>query len=172
MKNSFFPKCFLSAIFLLGSIVGGSAASKSTLVSLGDETFSIVRQANTGLTRDTATLKAEALQDATNYCATHGKQLKVISAIEMKPLFMTADYAKAKVVFKALSEDDPELKRDSARSGSDEAVAGAPIGLSSKPAPQGDLYSELIKLDELRQKGILTEDEFQTEKKKVLKRSK
>jgi hypothetical protein len=43
--------------------------------------------------------------------------------------------------------------------------------VSEKPAA-GDLYTELIKLDDLRKRGILTEEEFQAEKKKVLNRSK
>ena len=42
------------------------------------------------------------------------------------------------------------------------------------PAPTAtdSLYDELMKLDDLRKKGILTEDEFTAEKKKVLSRSK
>ena len=160
------------AIFSVGWVVAASASSKSSLVSLGDETYAIVRQAKTGLTRDTATLKTEALQDAASYCETHGKQLKVISALEMKPLFMTADYAKAKVIFKALNADDPELKNDISMRRAGGSAASNPVAESSKQAPQDDLYTELTKLDELRQKGILTEDEFQAEKKKVLKRSK
>ena len=32
-------------------------------------------------------------------------------------------------------------------------------------------YSELVKLDDLRKKGILTDDEFQAEKKKLLSKS-
>ena len=34
--------------------------------------------------------------------------------------------------------------------------------------PSKDIYVELTKLDELRKKGILTEDEFQAQKKKIL----
>jgi hypothetical protein len=42
----------------------------------------------------------------------------------------------------------------------------------AKPVPQpekvSDLYADLIKLDELRKRGILTEEEFQAQKKKLL----
>jgi hypothetical protein len=46
-------------------------------------------------------------------------------------------------------------------------------GLPSTPAaeaaqPSEDLYSQLMKLDELRLKGIITEEEFQAQKRKVL----
>ena len=36
----------------------------------------------------------------------------------------------------------------------------------------GDLYTELMKLDDLRKKGILTEEEFEAEKKKLLEAAK
>ena len=40
---------------------------------------------------------------------------------------------------------------------------------SKKPAePARDVYGELIKLDDLRKKGIITEEEFQMQKKKLL----
>jgi len=36
------------------------------------------------------------------------------------------------------------------------------------PKPTADMYSELIKLDELHKKGILTDAEFEEQKKKIL----
>ncbi len=51
-------------------------------------------------------------------------------------------------------------------------IVAAPPVKGAKQAPQPevkpDLYSELIKLDDLRKRGILTEEEFQTQKKKLL----
>jgi hypothetical protein len=39
---------------------------------------------------------------------------------------------------------------------------------SAQPERKPDLYNELIKLDDLRKRGILTEEEFQAQKKKLL----
>ena len=40
---------------------------------------------------------------------------------------------------------------------------------TKKQTEQGkDIYAELIKLDELKQKGIITEEEFEIQKKKIL----
>jgi len=63
------------------------------------------------------------------------------------------------------------------------APAPAPKSLSTNPPtypsamvvdvvaePPKDLYAELIKLDELRQKGLLTDDEFEGLKQKLLKK--
>ena len=56
--------------------------------------------------------------------------------------------------------------------GSEPVVIAEPVPvqveMEKKNTPTKDVYSELMKLDELRKKGILTEEEFQTQKKKVL----
>ena len=40
------------------------------------------------------------------------------------------------------------------------------------PTYSGDFYSELLKLDDLRKRGLLTDKEFEQQKKKLLKKSK
>lgn len=117
---------------------------------MGNNTYSITREAVTVFSRDTEALKAEAQEDAAQFCASKGKQLKVVDITAEKPRRITGS-AKAKIVFQAVDVVDANL--------------------TSKPATI-DVYSELIKVDELRKKDILTEEEFQTEKKKVLNRSK
>ena len=124
-------------------------ASNSHVVPMGNSTYSITREAVTVFSRDTEALKAKAKDDAAQFCASKGKQLKVLDITADKPRLATG-YAKAKIVFQAVDAVDSDRV--------------------SRPAPV-DLYSELIKLDELRKKSILTEEEFQLEKKKVLKRS-
>ncbi|MRG98969.1 hypothetical protein GIY21_01520 [Xanthomonas sontii] len=41
---------------------------------------------------------------------------------------------------------------------------------TSAPSAPPDLYAELLKLDDLRKKGLLTEAEFQAQKAKLLSR--
>ncbi len=158
------PKFFrqILPVFFIGLALltcGAKPHVAPTVVPLGNNTFSITRQASNGFSRDTDRLKSEVSEDAAQYCSAQGKKLKVVSLTADKPFFAMG-YASAKIVFRAVGADDPEL-----------SAAPASAVAIEKPSPTGDLYSDLLKLDDLRKKGILTEDEFQTEKKKVLSRS-
>lgn len=56
-------------------------------------------------------------------------------------------------------------------SSTSESSTTAKPGSTPLPAAgEQDVYDELMKLDELRKKGILTEQEFQAEKKRILSR--
>ncbi|MBK8573770.1 MAG: SHOCT domain-containing protein [Holophagaceae bacterium] len=42
------------------------------------------------------------------------------------------------------------------------------VTTKSENEPKNDLYNELLKLDDLKKRGIITEEEFQGQKKKLL----
>jgi hypothetical protein len=132
------------------------------VVPLGDNTYSITREATNAFHRDTDKLKAEVEADAGKFCTDQGKQMKVVSLTAEKPWFSTG-YCTAKIVFKAVVPGEPEPTSASA--------APAVTESAERPTATGDLYSDLLKLDDLRKKGILTDKEFQSEKKKILNRS-
>ena len=138
----------------------------------------ITRQAATGFS-GSGTLKAEALQEAAQFCATQGKQMKVVAITEAQPPYILANFPKAEVVFKALDAGDPELKNEPVidPSGSRLKVGERPperaaIDINEKQSTAGDLYTKLSQLDDLHKKGILTDAEFEAEKKKILDDSK
>ena len=152
--------CLLTALITAGS---AWAASVSPVASLGDNTYSITVKADNKFTRNTEKLKNEAMAAATDFCTKAGKQLKVVSVTEDKALLLVGPYAQATLTFQALSPGAPEL--------------AAPADVPGKPAVAAplttdELYASLTKLDDLRKKGILTDEEFATEKKKLLARSK
>ena len=128
---------------------------------MGNKTFTITHAATNGFDRDTDKLKTLVQEDAANYCAAQGKQLKIVDLTAKRPIFGMG-YASAKIVFQALNPGETEQAT---------GAAGSP-GYAERPTSTGDMYNDLMKLDELRKKGILTDDEFQSEKKKVLERSK
>ncbi len=149
-------------IALLGCVAVAKAPVAATVVPMGDDTFSITREAPNAFHRDTDKLKAEVSEDAAQYCAAQGKQLKVISLTSEKP-WVGLGYTNAKIVFKALNAGEVEPTA---------ATAETSVEMHEKALSTDELVSALTKLDDLRKKGILTDDEFQSEKKKILSRSK
>ena len=150
---------------LLGSPVLAHAASSAATeaVASGDNTLTITRRATSAFQRDTDQLKELVQEDAAKYCAAQNKQLKVVKLTSAKPFFSTG-YASATIVFKALAPGEVDVAP---------AAPGAPVvQYVERPITTDEMYAELMKLDELRKKNILTDEEFQAEKKKVLARSK
>jgi hypothetical protein len=127
---------------------------------LGDNTFKISVEATSAFNRDIDQMKLTARESAENYCASHNKQLRVVSVDGKKPFFSTG-FTKAWIVFKALDANSPEL----APAVPIAALAAPVVTLSAKT---DDLVAALTKLDDLRKKGILTDEEFQEQKKKLL----
>jgi len=169
VKTPSLPKALIALALFLGSVALATAASVAHLKPEGDNAFVAVREAKTTFDRDTDRLKTEALADAQKYGEEQGKEVKIVSVDVKRPWYITG-FASATVKFKLLAKGDPEL------------AAPAPAALALAPAPTGtptvgggtgndDLYTALLKLDDLRKRGILTDKEFEQEKKKILDRS-
>jgi len=162
--NTKTPLRIFSAFAIYVALLGTASASKTNMETLGDNTYAITREASTTFDRNVEKLKAAAQEDAAKFAAAQGKELKIIAVTSDRP-FYTLGFAKARIVFKLFKAGDPELT----------APAAAPTPLQPgviTTTGGDDLYTELLKLDDLHKRGILTDSEFNSEKKKVLKRSK
>jgi hypothetical protein len=159
---------FFSASLLAVTLAGRASAHDDVgpAVQKGQNTYTITATASSAFMTDTDKLKDEANAAAVQYCADHGKVLKVISLTSKSPHF-SLGYCTGTVRFMALDAGDPALLPPPAPSS-----AAAPETYAAPAAPRSlstdELVAELTKLDDLRKKGILTDDEFQAEKKKVL----
>lgn len=151
--------CLFAAIVPATTVV---AQSEPKFESLGNDTYTVEVHAKSKFTRDTEKLKTVALAAATEFSGKQGKVAKVVSVEEHKSFYLIGDFANVTLTFKTLSPGDPEL--------AGQAHRDAKVILPATPTDS--LYDELIKLNDLRGKGILTEEEFAAEKKKVLDRSK
>jgi Short C-terminal domain len=154
---------------LLGVALAGRASAHDEVgypVSMGRDTYSITATAGSAFMTDTDKLKDEANAAAVKYCEDHGKVLKVVSITSKSPHF-SLGYCSGKVVFMALAPGDPALLPPAPATApgyaAEPAAVAAPRSLTTD-----ELVAELTKLDDLRKKGILSDDEFQAEKKKVL----
>jgi hypothetical protein len=170
--------------FFAAVLIFGGCKNSVHVDSTGPDTYTLTEVPGTGFERDTQALKDKAQAEAQKYCDSHGKILKVISLEAKKPLYLTG-YVTATIVFEALPPGDPRLTQAPAYAatpmGGNQAASNsyayATPGAAAAPAPanspeiSGDLYTQLLKLDDLRKKGILTQEEFDEQKKKILARS-
>ena len=129
----------MKIIIIIGAIFLAGCASNSGVVLMGQDTFMVSRQAATGFS-GSGTLKAEALQEASQYCANQNMSLQVINIIEAKPPYIFTNFPKAEVQFRCF-----DANQDS-----------------------GDMYTELKKLKELLDTGIINQEEFDARKKKIM----
>jgi hypothetical protein len=146
------------------------ADTNPEIVPLGHDTYALTRWANTGFARNTEKLKAQALEDAAAYCAKLHKELKVVSTTTARPAVPLTGFASAKVVFKTLDANDPELHAPAPASAPGDAVPVAVENATSRTETDV-LYRNLTQLDDLRKRGLLTEEEFQAKRKKLVEKS-
>lgn len=148
------------------------AQSEPKFESLGDDTYTVSVHATHKFTRNTKKLTAVATEAAEAFCAKEGKVMKLVSVDDKRGMYGVGGNANTTVTFKALPPGDSRLYSQPAPYAP--AMMAAPSAPPPPPAatPTDTLYNELTKLDELRKRGILTDEEFEAEKKKVLARSK
>ena len=140
--------------FLLMILVG--CASNSGVVPIGDNTFMVSRQAATGFS-GLGTLKVDALREANYFCLSQNKKLHVISATEAEPPFILGNFPKADVRFNCVDSDAGHSNNVSADQES-----------TDNNVSRKDVDTELQMLDDLHERGILSDEEFDAEKKKLL----
>jgi len=132
---------------------------------MGNDTYSITSTASTGFMRSPGKLEERAREEAARYCESQGKVMKLISISSGQPHW-GGGMASAKIVFRALKPGDPALTSEPAP-----AESGTPVLERPAVAPTDILYSELTKLNELKEKGLISEEEYQAQKRKILARS-
>lgn len=151
-----------------------SGCFSSNVVKMSPDTYMIRVEDHAGIFAfKRGQLKSSAIQQANDFAES---QDKIAIPINMKshPVGILGDWAAVEYQFRVVSKDDPEAKRTSLAPEADVVIEKTnEISVDIKTKDQSektiDVYTELLKLDDLRKKGIITEAEFETQKKKILK---
>ena len=109
-------------------------------------------------------VKTAAIREASKFCSSKGKQLQVVSANQRDMSFGVN--ATAELQFMCLSSTDSDFSRTTIKRESDASVEVRKEINVNDESQKKSMYDELLKLDELRKRGIITEAEFQNEKAK------
>lgn len=157
---------------LLAMLLSGCLAVRS-VVKMSPDTYMVRVEDHAGIFAfNRGKLKSRAIQEANNFAASKNK-IAIPVAMESHPVGVLGDWAAVEYQFRVVSEDDPEAKRTSLTPRADmviEKTGDISVDIRSKDQSEKtkDVYTELIKLDDLRKKGIITEVEFETQKKKLI----
>jgi len=162
-------------IFIAASILGGcSSLSTNEIVKISPDTYMLRVEDHAGVFAfNRGKMKSEAFKRANDFAESKGKVAIPIN-IKEHPVGILGDWPAVEYQFRVVSEDDPEARRTSITPRAD-FVMDKNINIKGKVEThnssdsKSDLYSQLIKLDDLRSKGILTDSEFKKQKELLLK---
>ena len=166
MRSHLFP--LLGALTL--AIVAGCA--NPTIVSLGPDTYLLSRTDKGGVFGNASAMKADVIREASEFAAKQGRVAVPIS-LQETPLIVGARFASVEYQFRVVDKNDPEVRRGSLVPRADiviEKMERSSVDARSRDQTERpkDIYGELIKLDDLRKRGILTEAQFEAQKQKLL----
>lgn len=89
-------------MFIAVAVVAG-CASNTGVVPMGRDTYMIAKQQATGFP-GLGNIKAEAIGEASRYCADQGKVLEVVSASETQPPYILGNYPRAEIQFRCATK--------------------------------------------------------------------
>lgn len=156
------------------------ACSSTGVLPVGENSYMLSKQTATGY-QTAVKIRSEVMQEASAYCSKSNKHF-VIQDMQSRDGVPGRSYATVSLTFGCYDKSDPIYRASQPKRGADhvkeirlyqdvkveKTEKGATDRSKDEPTGQKDVYTELIKLDDLRKKGILSDAEFEAQKKKLL----
>lgn len=141
------------------------------IVQISQNTYMLAKADKAGIFGNAAKLKANVITEANEFAESKGKVAIPLTSKETPVApgrFATFEYQ-----FKLVEKDSPEALEAHLVPRADFVVEKnekieADITNRDASDKKEDLYTELMKLNDLKEKGILSEEEFKKEKEKLL----
>ncbi len=151
--------CLISIVLLVG------CAKQSPIVRYGEskshfsqepelmsndvpkkDIYRVFHQAGSGFV-SLQSIREDAEKRATDFCSRQGKEMQALGERTSSPPYILGNFPKIEICFACLEKK-----------------------ATAKPAQEvsKDLYTEIMKLEDLRKRGLLTDAEFEAQKKKLL----
>jgi len=168
MRKFLYPASLLiTGLFFTGCANPG-------IVQLSPDTYMLSKEDHAGIFGSTAKMKADVIQQANAFAASLGKIAVPISSKEKPVGNRPADWASFEYQFRVVDKNDPEARRTSLAPRADlviEKTEKISIDTKNESEKHPDMYTEIMKLDDLRKKGLITDAEYETQKQKILNRN-
>jgi hypothetical protein len=140
---------------------------------MGTDTYMISQTSAGGMFTNMGTLKTEVIQRANAFAESKGKVAIPVAAKETPAA--PGRMPNYEYQFRLVDRNDPRASGGGLVKTPDMVIENrnqAPVVVVNPPNKDGasskDMYTELLKLDDLRKRGIITEAEFEAQKRKLL----
>ena len=141
------------------------------VIQLSPDTYMITRSSKAGMFTNMSKLKTRVIKQANDFAESKGKIAVPISERVDRPA--VGGFPSYEYQFRVVDPGSPDAKSTALKSSPDKITesrndfsGGVTVRHETNEKP--DLYSELIKPNDLREKGILTDEEFAEQKRKLL----
>lgn len=156
-------------LFLVSSISFLVGCANPGVIEISPDTYMLSREDHAGIFGNGASFRSEVIVAANKFAASQGKIAIPISS-QFTP-HAPGRFASFEYQFRTVNKGDPEARRTSLLPKADvviEQKQDINANIKVDNAKSKDLYAELVKLEDLRKKGILTKAEFEAQKKILL----
>ncbi|MGI4718732.1 MAG: SHOCT domain-containing protein [Janthinobacterium lividum] len=157
----------VAPLVLTGALAGCATAE---IVPIGTDSYMIAQTSAGGVFKAMASLKTEVMQRANAFAESKGKVAIPIAAKE-SPAY-PGHMPSFEYQFRLVNKDDPRAIGGGLVPRADVVVENhiqtQPAAKQNVAGARKDIYVELTKLDDLRKKGILTDAEFEAQKRRLL----
>jgi hypothetical protein len=163
-------KGFAGLLLLAYSTAALADERFSDVVQIAPDTYSISRTDHGGIFGNAGKMKTAVMKEAQDFAASLGK-VAVARHVQENPLVVGRSFASVEYVFWVLDKNDADARREDFHK--DPALATdehihVDVQQKAPTDTKKDVYTELLKLDDLHKRGILTDAEFEQQKQKVL----
>lgn len=158
----------LASVIMISSLAG---CANPGIVKLSSDTYMLSRTDKGGVFGNASAMKADVIREANEFAASQGK-IAVPLSLNESPMYI-GHFASVDYQFRVVDQSDPAARSLSLVPRPDvviEKTEKRTVDVNAKDQMDRskDIYAELLKLDDLRKRGILSQQEFEAQKKKLL----
>jgi hypothetical protein len=165
-KHKMIKKPYLYPVVAMVTML--TACANPVIVRVSPDTYMLAREAHGGIFASAASMKADVLKEASDFAEKQGK-VAVPIAVKERPAGI-AQWAAIEYQFRVVDKNDPEVRRTQLIHDPNIIIQRTDPDVQGQTQVQrsSDVYENLLKLDELKKRGVIAESEFQEEKKRLL----
>lgn len=152
-------------VFPLVGVMFSVGCKNPEVTQLSPGVFILAKSDRKGMFGNFSTFKMKVIQEANEFAAARGKVAIPVSTRETP--IAPGRLATFEYQFRLVDKDSPEAKGVNVL-GPTPTISIQKIETKDSTERPKDVYGELIRLDDLKKKGIITDTEFQDQKKKLL----